>query len=199
MAAAIRLSGPREHPGLLTGLDAVREGVCFRPAGNSERMKDSRLIAVALALVVLGAIGFVLVLVFGGGVPSVATSSSAGQRIYYTGADASGPIPRTSTGGGMMGTLACVNCHGQDGRGGRVGMMMFGRIDVPDIRYSTLTTTRSEDGTTVPAWTDADIARAIRDGVEPDGRSLKAPMPRWSMTDVDIADVITYLKELSAR
>jgi mono/diheme cytochrome c family protein len=164
-----------------------------------KHMKDSRLIALALVLVVLGAIGLVLVLVFGGGAPSVATSSSAGQRIYYTGADANGPIPKTAAGGGMMGPLACVNCHGQDGRGGRVRMMMFGTVDVPDIRYSTLTTTRSEEGATVPAWTDAGIARAIRDGVEPDGQRLKAPMQRWSMTDADIADVIAYLKELSAR
>jgi len=162
-------------------------------------MKDSRLIASAIALIVIGAAGFILVSVFGGEVPPVATSSSSGQRIYTTGADANGPIPRTGAGRGMMGTAACVTCHGQNGRGGRVSMMMFGTIDVPDIRYSTLTTARSEEGTTVPAWTDSDIARAIRDGVEPDGQRLKAPMQRWNMTDADIADVIAYLKELSAR
>jgi len=66
----------------------------------------------------------------------------------------------------MMGNAACVDCHGEDGRGGRVGMM-FGSVDIPDIRYSTLSTARSGEGTTIPAWTDSDIARAIRDGVEP--------------------------------
>ena len=45
--------------------------------------------------------------------------------------------------------------------------MMFGSVDIPDIRYSTLSTARSGEGTTIPAWTDSDIARAIRDGVEP--------------------------------
>jgi len=77
--------------------------------------------------------------------------------------------------------------------------MMDGTVDIPDIRYSTLTTARVEASTAVLAWTDADIARAIRDGVEPDGQPLKAPMPRWSMTAADMADVIAYLKELSQR
>jgi mono/diheme cytochrome c family protein len=77
--------------------------------------------------------------------------------------------------------------------------MMYGTVDIPDIRYSTLTTARSQNGTTTAAWTDADIARAIRDGIEPSGQPLKAPMPRWSMTDADISDVIAYLKELSPR
>ena len=77
--------------------------------------------------------------------------------------------------------------------------MMFGAIDIPDIRYSVLTSPRSQDGTTVPAWTDADIAHSIRDGVEPNGQPLKAPMPRWAMTDAELADVISYLKELRAR
>ena len=102
-------------------------------------------------------------------------------------------------GRGMMGNVACVDCHGEDGRGGLVGMMMLGSVEIPDIRYSMLTTPRSEEGTTVPAWTDADIARAIRDGIEPDGQRLKAPMPRWDMTDAEITDVIAYLKELDAR
>ena len=132
-----------------------------------------------------------------------APSPSNGQRSYCTGADATGPIPRTiagrgMTGFGMMGNIACVDCHGEDGRGGRVGMM-FGTIDIPDIRYLTLTTARSDNGTSIPAWTDSDITHAIRDGVEPNGQALKAPMPRWSISDDDVADVITYLKELDKR
>lgn len=77
--------------------------------------------------------------------------------------------------------------------------MMFATVDIPDIRYSVLTVARTDDGTTTPAWTDADIARAIRDGVEPDGQHLKAPMPRWAMSDADISAVIAYLKELSKQ
>ena len=39
----------------------------------------------------------------------------------------------------------------------------------------------------------------IRDGVEPNGEHLKAPMARWDMTDGEIDATITHLKELSTR
>lgn len=165
-------------------------------------MRSRGLLLWAIALIGVGTIGLVTTIAVA---PSwVAGSfSSNGQRIYYTGTDANGPIPRSVAGGGFMGTgmmggVACVGCHGEDGRGGRIGMMS-GTVDVPDIRYSTLTSERSEEGTIVPAWTDVDIARAIRDGIEPDGQPLKAPMPRWDMTDADVTDVIAYLKELDTR
>ena len=166
-------------------------------------MKNRKLMVWAIIMLVVGTVGVAVVFVLFGGSVLGGSFSSPGQRIYYTGADASGPIARTIAGGGMvgfggMGTVTCVDCHGEDGRGGRVGMM-FGSVDIPDIRYSTLTTAHSEGTETIPAWTDADIARAIRDGVEPNGQPLKSPMPRWSMTVTDINDVIAYLKELSQR
>ncbi len=72
-------------------------------------------------------------------------------------------------------------------------------VDVPDIRYSALTSPHAEEGTSAPAWTDADIERAIREGLEPDGEPLRAPMPRWDMTDSEVRDVIAYLKELDEQ
>lgn len=167
-------------------------------------MKHTGLMLVALVTLAVGIIGMALLFTLPAGPSLDGRVSSPGQSIYYLGVDAEGrPIPRTVAGGGMMGfgmmgNVACVNCHGEDGRGGRVGMM-YGPIDFADIRYSVLTAPRSEDGTRVPAWTDDDIARAIRDGIEPDGEPLKAPMPRWDMTDTEVAQVISYLKELSTR
>jgi cytochrome c oxidase subunit 2 len=164
-------------------------------------MRTRGLLIAAAALIVVGAVGLIAsTLSVSPGADS--SFASMGQRIYYTGADAAGPIPRTVAGGamgfGMMGDSACVGCHGEDGRGGRLGTM-FGALDIPDIRYSELTAAHTEEGTSTPAWTDADIVRAIRDGIEPNGQSLKAPMPRWAMSDADLADVIAYLKELSKR
>jgi mono/diheme cytochrome c family protein len=128
---------------------------------------------------------------------------SPGQQIYLTGTSADGPIPNSVPAGAMMGQgrmggMSCVDCHGEDGRGGE-RTMMFGGVEIPDIRYSVLSGPRSEDSTSEPGWTDRDIARAIRDGIEPDGVQLKAPMPRWDMTDAEIDDVIAYLKELDRR
>ena len=121
---------------------------------------------------------------------------SIGERIYYSGVGAEGDeIPRTG-GFGMMAGGGCVNCHGQDGRGGAFGGMMGGRLNVPDIRYSTLSEPHEEDGEQEEGWTDEDIARAVRDGEEPDGEELSTYMPRWDMSDEDMAELIGYLKEL---
>jgi mono/diheme cytochrome c family protein len=169
-------------------------------------MKHKAMLTLAVALLLVGVAG-VVALSGPSSSPPVSTNlappAALGRLIYYTGADATGPIPRAVAGGGlsglgMMSNVACVDCHGQDGRGGRIGMM-FATVDIPDIRYSVLTAARTDDGTTTPAWTDADIARAIRDGVEPDGQHLKAPMPRWAMSDADVSAVIAYLKELSKQ
>jgi cytochrome c oxidase subunit 2 len=170
--------------------------------GIDNDMSRRTLLVWALVLITIGVVGFGVTFMLAANAPQGGFSSN-GQRIYYTGASAAGPIPRTVAGGrmmgfGMMDNMACVDCHGEDGRGGAIGMM-FGALEIPDIRYSALTSSRSEDGTTVPAWTDGDIDRAIRDGIEPNGQRLKAPMPRWDMTDTEVADVISYLKELSAR
>jgi cytochrome c oxidase subunit 2 len=167
-------------------------------------MRNRGILIAAIVLMLVGVAGVVVlsgVAASSPATPGVSPSAPLGQLIYYTGADESGPIPRTVAGGGfsglgMMANVACVDCHGQDGRGGRIGMM-FGTVDIPDIRYSTLTTARSDDPTPTPAWTDAEIARAIRDGVEPGGGVLQAPMPRWAMSDADVSAVIAYLKELS--
>jgi mono/diheme cytochrome c family protein len=133
--------------------------------------------------------------------------ASNGERIYYTGAGHAGPIPRVDTAGGgfagmmgsragMMGEVGCVVCHGSDGRG-RVIDMMGPAVEVPDIRYIALASPKQEASGTVPGWTDAEIAAAIRTGVEPSGQRLEPPMPRWDMDDADMRDTIGYLKELS--
>lgn len=124
------------------------------------------------------------------------TYDTIGERIYYLGEDSNGDeIPRTG-GFGMMSNRGCAFCHGEDGQGGVFGGMMGGRLNVPDIRYSTLSAPHEEEGVQEEGWTDEDIARAIRDGDEPNGDELSRYMPRWDMDDEDMRELIDYLKEL---
>jgi cytochrome c oxidase subunit II len=123
---------------------------------------------------------------------------SNGERIYMTGTSASGPaITAEIPGMHRMrpGRLACSSCHGPDGRGGQVWMMMSS-FDAPDIRYSELTDGGHGDDHEHPPYTDEDIRMAISEGIRPDGELLEWMMPRWSMTGEQLDDLIAFLKTL---
>lgn len=122
-----------------------------------------------------------------------------GERIYDFGVGENGIVPRTAIGPAMMGG-GCRACHGEDGRGGEVWLMMLGRIDVPDIRYDALAREHADESES-PAEpiSDPDIRRTIEDGVHPDGEELDVSMPRWSLSDTEFEALLDYLKELSER
>lgn len=127
-----------------------------------------------------------------------------GERIYFTATSQRGTaitqdLGTGSMGPGMMmgGRLACATCHGSDGRGGRVRMMMASFV-APDIRYGTLTGADEHDGghEDHPPYTDETIKQAITQGLDPAGNPLAWPMPRWSMSQADLEDLLSYLKTL---
>jgi len=131
----------------------------------------------------------------GGGGSGTGSYSSVGERIFLTGVGSDGePIKRTapavSEGSLMMGGNGCGSCHGADGRGGSITMMMGTAIKTPDITYDALV----KEG-----FTDATIKRAIREGLDEAGKPLEDAMPRWQMSDADVAATIAYLKVLSAQ
>jgi mono/diheme cytochrome c family protein len=67
-----------------------------------------------------------------------------------------------------------------------------GKLCMPNI------TPHKEHG--IGAWTDGEIARAVREGVDRDGNTVFPMMPyRFfrNMSDIDIAAVITYLRRLA--
>jgi cytochrome c oxidase subunit 2 len=117
---------------------------------------------------------------------------SNGERIYFTSTSArgtsftytGGPI----SGGWMMmgGQLACVSCHGPNGRGGKHNMGMTQVMDAKDVRWSVL-----------QREFDAEKFRlAVVKGQDPDGTQLKPDMPRWNISNDDLADLIVFLKTL---
>jgi len=129
----------------------------------------------------------------GGTVWGVGAFDSNGERIYFT-ATSERETAITYTGGpvsngwmmGGGGNLACASCHGPDGRGGVHSMGMMQVMDAKDIRWSAL------EGEFDPEK----FRLAVTEGKDPDGTQLNTDMPRWNIGDVDLADLIDYLKTL---
>lgn len=157
-------------------------------------MRGRGLLITALALIVIGIVG--LILLGTGALPMnrvANTPTARGEWIYRTGTDPTTgqPIP---TVGGMMMRTSCVNCHGVDGHGLRTPMFIS-----PNITYRNLTDSAGmlePDGTRGPTYTNAALKRAITQGLDPEDKPLDWPMPRWQMTDQELDDLLAYLKTL---
>ncbi len=129
------------------------------------------------------------------------SEDSNGKKIYFTGFNSEGV--KISFEGGphwlYMRGGSCVDCHGSDGSGGRPVMMLY-EIP-PDIRYETLTSAEHHNGEGEAeeheiAYTDELIIRAIREGIEEDGKVLSLDMPRWDLSDRDAQDLLEFIKGL---
>jgi mono/diheme cytochrome c family protein len=123
---------------------------------------------------------------------------SNGEQIYFTATSQRGTAITSDMQHGMMrGAVACVDCHGSEGRGGRVRVMMR-VVTVPDIRYETLTQEmgHKEDDDGHPPYTDETIRRAITQGIDPAGNPLEWPMPAWNMAEDDLDDLLAFLRIL---
>jgi len=126
---------------------------------------------------------------------------SNGERIYFTGRNNQGEYVSYTGGpayGGMMGgRLACVSCHGEDGRGGFHWMHMQ-QMDAPDIRYSALIADHDEEEEemSMEDYGLESFRNAVVLGQHPDSDSLSNDMPRWEMSDADLADLLDFLKTL---
>jgi mono/diheme cytochrome c family protein len=124
--------------------------------------------------------------------------SSNGARIYFTARSDSGQPIVAEMGPMVMPNpmMTCAGCHGRDGRGGTVQVMM-GSFQAPDIRYKTLAAEEhEEEHQEHPAYDDDLVKRAITQGLDPAGASLDLPMPRWRMAESDLQDLLDFLKSL---
>ena len=86
---------------------------------------------------------------------------------------------------------ACVGCHGPDWSG---GPMPGGAPGDPPAANLT-----PDPATGLGSWTEADFARALRQGVRPDGSHLADAMP-WRafshFTDDEVAAIWLFLRTL---
>ena len=138
--------------------------------------------------------------------------AGAGESIYLRGVLGSGaPLegirPDAPKANGTE--VACVNCHQRSGLGTSEGYNL--NITIPPITglylFHARGATSNEAILPYVEWmhgnrdpyTEATLARAIREGVDSQGRPLHPLMPRFTLSDADMASLIDYLKQLGAR
>lgn len=142
-----------------------------RPA-RPFRLKTARVALAALALTVL--------------TPGISAAEGSAERGAY-----------------LVNIMHCNGCHtprGPDGihvmerflGGGTVGFRMagLGIFWPPNL---------TPDATGLAGWSDAEIVRAVREGVSRDGRLLAPIMPANDyapLSDADAADMVAYLRSL---
>lgn len=166
---------------------------------------------------------FVRLLLLAAGLGSLAAASAAdppeasiveaGRRIYQEGILTTGEPLRGSRAGGNQASgreAACVLCHQRSGLGiseGAIpmppvsGPALFGSVTLPGHvpRRAPGIEFRDYPFRTRPPYDEALLARAIREGVNPDGYVFQYLMPRYDLAGRDMRALIAYLRTLSAR
>ena len=135
--------------------------------------------------------------------------SKVGADIYVLGVLGSGqPVvgERTAAESLVGPQAACANCHRHSGLGSQEG-----RAIIPPITGQFLfhVETGGRDEIELPyvpgarperkPYTEATLARAIREGVDTESRTMSTLMPRYALNDSDLAALIAHLRSLDRR
>ncbi len=101
--------------------------------------------------------------------------------------------------------MACVNCHRRSGMGTAEGTLVVPPI-LGSVLFAPVTkgapqigAPRSTGDGTRPGYTDDDLLRALRDGVDPVGRALSPTMPRYAVTAADAKAIGDYLRTVGRQ
>ncbi|HEY2684757.1 MAG TPA: c-type cytochrome [Steroidobacteraceae bacterium] len=133
---------------------------------------------------------------------------SAGEAIYLKGLLPSGASlnGQRASGVSLEGrAAACVSCHRRSGLG-----TTEGSLTIPPISAEYLFHTRSVNNTghalgyvenahaDRSPYTEETLKRAIRQGLDADGRTMSALMPRFALSDSEYTALLAYLKALDS-
>jgi cytochrome c553 len=129
--------------------------------------------------------------------------SPVGEAIYIKGVLGSG-APLTATRAGAESVTgeqaACANCHRRSGLGSQEARSSFPPITG---QYLFHPLTGGAELPYIPGarlkrqpYTDITLARAIREGVDADGRPISYLMPRFALDDTDMSALIAHLRSL---
>lgn len=122
----------------------------------------------------------------GDGCSALEAAAPRGRQIFRKGETARGPVEGwlSSDAAVLVGRdAACSNCHGPGGAGSEEG-----GISVPSLRPEKLFAARER------GYDRASLSAALRTGRTPEGRSLRAPMPRYRLDDAELTELDTYLR-----
>jgi ABC-type branched-subunit amino acid transport system substrate-binding protein len=121
-----------------------------------------------------------------------------GRIIYHEGKSSSGtPITVLVSRGGTpisASLLPCSGCHGKDGKG-----RPEGGVKPSDITWKTLTASYGHEhdyGRSHPAYDEMSLARSVIIGRDPADNELDMAMPRYSLSESDIMDLVAYIKKI---
>lgn len=135
-------------------------------------------------------------------------ASRTGEGIYRRGITGAGaPVEASRESGQRLAgaAVACINCHRRSGLGSKEG-----RTLIPPVAGRYLFHARSgSEGLDLPfvegargnqaPYSDETLARAIREGVDSEGRTLNYLMPRYTLGADDLGALTAYLKGLERR
>lgn len=101
----------------------------------------------------------------------------------------------------VRGPAGCGNCHTPIGPNGFVAEMeLAGRV-VEDIEAFTAVAPNITPAGRVAQWSDAELSKAIREGIRPDGSVIGPPMPFTmykGLGDDDLAAIVAFLRSVPA-
>ncbi len=160
-------------------------------------MKESWVLLLAIVMVLIGVAGIVTwqYALSYLQIPSIEkTYSSRGEQIYFSGRGENGRLIPFSYGPMWlrMHGGSCASCHGPDGKGGLP--IMMSDEGAPSITWHALTEEEHEEEH--PPYDERLVKRAISEGLDPAGEPLDFVMPRWQMTEKELAAIVDFLKEL---
>jgi mono/diheme cytochrome c family protein len=150
--------------------------------------------AVRIALRIIGAIVVVLVLVVGGAMLAGAWRLSR-RETRPVPAIAASTDPAVIERGRYLALTRCTGCHSHNDSLPLSGGPGFTLGPLGSLARPNLT-----PGGILREWSDGEIARAIREGVDRDGRSLVLmPSPEFHrMSDVDVVALLSFLRSQPA-
>lgn len=173
-------------------------------------MSSLRLAVVGLLLAAAGAVA---------GVPAPGAGDPAlGRRLYRDGILPTGEPLSGRLAGGVVATgatVACAGCHRPSGYGGVEGLAyvppvtgpllfsvneprrvdLFAKLFQESLAPSFWRQLREQASR--PAYDEASLAAALRDGTDPLGRPLDPLMPRYQLSGREVAHLAAYLRTLS--